>query len=94
MNSVGVTDAELSLALAPVNAPQLAPLSIDPQGTVALTLTGDPSSVYHIEVSQDLSEWLTLIAVTNETGTTTVTFNSVQDPSTRRFYRAKAPNGR
>jgi hypothetical protein len=69
---------------------QLARIGRLPDGSVTMTVAGEPGRTILIEVSDDLQHWVTLRVLPNPTGVTTA-----HDPTatnwTARFYRASSP---
>jgi hypothetical protein len=73
------------------SAPQFEPggVSVSPDGTVELDLSGDPGSTFEIEFSTDLKSWTWIHTETATNGTLRYT-HSPPPTATAGFYRAKA----
>ncbi len=83
-----VTSSNALLALLPPAPAQFQTISVQPDGTVQISFTGDAGWTYTIETSTNLTSWTALTNLTSTNGSFQVTAGSVTN-SPQLFYRAR-----
>ncbi|MEO5804401.1 MAG: immunoglobulin domain-containing protein, partial [Verrucomicrobiota bacterium] len=89
-NSAGtVTSAPAMLTVLPVVPPQFDAITLLPDQTVRLTLSGATGAIYAIEFSTNFSSWLPIANVTNQSGTVEFIDSETLSTQQMRYYRAR-----
>jgi hypothetical protein len=83
-----VTSSNVALALLPPNAAQFQSTSVQSDGTLQISFTGDAYWTYTIETSTNLTDWTTLTNLTGTNGLFNFSVGSITD-SPQQFYRAR-----
>ena len=83
-----VTSSNAQLALLPPAAAQFQTISVQPDGTVQISFTGDTVWTYTIETSPDLVNWSALTNLTSANGNFNFTAGAITN-SPQQFFRAR-----